>query len=128
MALFQKGQSGNPSGKPKGAERRARDAISEREYVAGDGKTYLGKDIALQVLVDIATSHSEKARDRVSASKEVLDRTLGRTTQIIEHDGSLQINKPRALPRGLSLEELELLASLDEDSGDESVSDELSSE
>lgn len=128
MALWQKGQSGNPSGKRKGAERRAQDAIAERSYVAGDGKTYMGKDIALQVLVDIATSKKEKARDRVSASKEVLDRTMGRTTQIVEHDGELHINKPKSLPRGLSLEELELLASLDEDSGDESVSDEVNSE
>jgi len=121
---FQPGQSGNPSGRPKGLEKRAQEAIALRTYKAADGITYLGQEIALQVLVDIATNTQAKDRDRVAASQALLDRTIGRPKQSIEHDGELTVNRTVVqLPADLTDEQLEVLAKLDEGLSDDDRTD-----
>lgn len=111
--LWKKGQSGNPAGPRKGAEKRAQEAIALRTYVAADGVTYEGKDIAMQVLVDIATSKTEKARDRSTAALALLDRTFGRPVPLLDNGDTMVVGAYK-LPRALTDEELEVLARLDD--------------
>ena len=112
------GQSGNPAGPRKGAEKRAQEAIALRTYVAANGVTYEGKDIAMQVLVDIATDSEEKARDRSRAAMALLDRTFGRPVPLLD-GGDTMVMGAYKLPRGLTDEELEVLAKLDDGISDD---------
>lgn len=116
---FQKGVSGNPGGREKGAKGRARDALARREYTAADGQTYTGTNIALHVLIDIATNLKEKARDRSDAASKLLDRAEGRPDQRVDVAGDLTIGGPAAVMAPLTAEQLEALAVLDEGLGDD---------
>ena len=63
---FKPGQSGNPSGRPKGVASQA------RQLTKGD-PTQL-----LRVLLSIAKSEAVKPSDRIAAAKEFLDRGWGK--------------------------------------------------
>jgi hypothetical protein len=117
---FKPGQSGNPGGREKGAERRAKEALERREYIARDGQKYTGRDIPLQVLIDIATNEKEKARDRAAASIALLDRTEGKPRQAVDVTGDVQLNSvPASALRPLTEEQLAALAVVDEGLGDD---------
>ncbi len=90
---FVKGQSGNPGGREKGAERRAKEAADGRTYTAKNGETYKGTDALLHVLLDIAFDVSEKARDRVSAAGMYLDRAHGKAKQAVDVTGALDVDQ-----------------------------------
>lgn len=117
---FKPGQSGNPGGREKGAERRAKEALERREYFARDGVRYTGREIPLQVLIDIATNEKEKARDRVAASIALLDRTEGKPRQAVDLAGDVQVSGvPPSAMRPLTEEQLHALAIVDEGLGDD---------
>lgn len=71
------GQSGNPSGRPKGIARQARELV-------GDDPHRL-----LQVLLAVAEDEGAKDSDRIAASREYLDRAWGKSLAFdpVSHDG-----------------------------------------
>jgi hypothetical protein len=81
---FVRGQSGNPGGRKRGAERRFRDVAEARVYTAKDGTEYTGLDAMAHVLLDIAYDHREGARDRLAAVSTYVDRGWGRVKQEVE--------------------------------------------
>lgn len=72
---FQPGQSGNPSGRPKGIAAKAREII-------GNDPTEL-----LEVFLEIAYDPSQKAADRRAAAEALLDRAYGKTPSYAPVDG-----------------------------------------
>jgi hypothetical protein len=84
VAKFVKGQSGNPSGRP-------RKAIAD---LSAEARRY-GK-MALAALVDILANGEE--RNRVACAKEILDRGYGRPVQAI--DMVLMTKKLREMSTG----------------------------
>jgi hypothetical protein len=86
---FQPGQSGNPGGRVKGAEARAREIASSREYVADNGEKYTGAEAMLHVLIDIAVDKDEKSRERIAAANSVLDRVEGKPKQAVDVTGTM---------------------------------------
>ena len=73
MALqpFKPGQSGNPGGRPK--------AVSKvRELIDAEGE-----DLVIN-LIAIARDPKESAKERISATKELLDRWLGKAPQQLD--------------------------------------------
>ncbi len=74
----------NAAGRMKGVERRFREVAESREYVAADGNTYRGLDALAHVLLDIAFSKEEQARDRRTAVDSYADRGWGKAKQTIE--------------------------------------------
>ena len=65
---WQPGQSGNPGGRPKGAARRAREAVGN------DPNT------VYEVFRTILFDESEKTADRINVGKELLDRGWGKSS------------------------------------------------
>lgn len=63
---FQKGQSGNPSGRPKGIARQARDLIND------------DPQRLLNVLLEVAEDPKAKRLERVTAVNAYLDRAYGK--------------------------------------------------
>ncbi len=86
---FKPGQSGNPGGRQKGVEARAREIANSRSYVADDGQTYTGTEAMLHVLIDIAVDKEEKSRERIAAANSVLDRTDGKPKQAVDVTGTM---------------------------------------
>ena len=72
---FKPGQSGNPSGRPKGIAAKAREII-------GDDPTEL-----LEVFLEIAHNPAEKAADRKAAAEALLDRAYGKAPSFAPVDG-----------------------------------------
>ena len=72
---FKPGQSGNPSGRPKGIAAKAREII-------GDDPTEL-----LEVFLEIAHNPAEKAADRKAAAEALLDRAYGKSPSYAPVDG-----------------------------------------
>ena len=67
LVQWKPGQSGNPSGRPKGIASKA------RELVNNDPKRLL------EVLLSVAEDSKAKPGDRISATREFLDRAWGRS-------------------------------------------------
>ncbi len=77
--MFQKGVSGNPGGRPKGLQKRVRQACGQ------DGKALV------EMLLKIAHDTEESTRNRLVAIKELLDRGWGKPVQ--ELSGTVDVPK-----------------------------------
>lgn len=74
MGRFQKGQSGNPGGRPK-----------EVGHIRDLARAHT--DAAMRTLVEIAQDGGAPPAARVAASTALLDRGWGKPTQPIDGDG-----------------------------------------
>lgn len=72
---WQKGQSGNPGGRPKGIAAKAREII-------GNDPSEL-----LDVFLEIARDPKQKATDRRAAAESLLDRAYGKAPSFAPVDG-----------------------------------------
>jgi hypothetical protein len=70
---FEKGRSGNPTGRPKGSVGFA----SRARQKTRDGRT------VLEFLVAVVTNPTERTADRLAAAKMLLDRMYGRADQTL---------------------------------------------
>lgn len=78
------GQTGNPGGRPRGVERRAREAVEARSYTDANGVEHSGVDALMAVYLDVAFSKEAKPRERVDAATAALDRGWGKAKQIVQ--------------------------------------------
>lgn len=86
---FQRGNSGNPGGRPKGIERAVRDAINRREFTDVAGVTYKGLDAVLARLLEMLFAKGTAPRDAVAVAKEIFDRGFGKAKQSLELTGDV---------------------------------------
>ena len=73
---FEKGKSGNPSGRPK---------------ISGDARAMLkaATPAAVKLLVDTLNNTNEKTETRVKCAETVLDRVYGKANQPIDFGGEI---------------------------------------
>lgn len=86
---FKPGQSGNPDGRLKGVEKRARAVIEARSYKAHDGQTYTGLEALIHLYLDIAFDETQMAKDRLKAGETAVDRGFGKVKESVEVTGGI---------------------------------------
>lgn len=86
---FKPGQSGNPSGKPKGVEHSSTRLKRLLEFVQKAENPFTGKDEEFTVAekMDLAMILKAQAGD-VAAYREIIDRLEGKAKQPVEHSGN----------------------------------------
>ncbi|WP_378955677.1 DUF5681 domain-containing protein [Pelosinus sp. sgz500959] len=103
---FQKGQSGNPGGRPA---KKAELAVSCREMTP---------DI-LQTIQGIIANNEAKDADRISASRLVLEYGFGRPSQTVEVDVSTKVEEMSDEQRRARIRELQAKAAIDIETDDD---------
>ena len=81
--LWKKGQSGNPTGRPK-RNRAITQYISEK---TADGKKLIDE------LLKLSVNEDARDRDRIKAIEMLLERGFGKAVQQIEHGGEVSVTK-----------------------------------
>ena len=84
---FEKGQSGNPGGRPK----------TDRDFVS---LARARCEEALNVLTDIMKDPKASAPARVAAASILLDRGYGKAVQQLKHEGEMSQNFAEMLREG----------------------------
>lgn len=97
---FKPGQSGNPSGRPKGVAAKARELIEDDPAPL------------LKVFLAVARSPKAKSADRITAAREYLDRAYGKAPAFAPVEGGDPLDRD-AIDRGIE-EALDELAALRE--------------
>lgn len=100
---FQKGQSGNPGGPPKGILRELREKHHDDVFRIVDE------------LVKMALNPDVEPKHRIAASKEALDRIVGRPQQKVELSGEVAHTADAERMPELTNEQLLALAALDDE-------------
>lgn len=121
------GQSGNPGGRSRGAERIAREVAETRSYTDAAGTVHTGAAAMIAVLMDLALDTHGKSRDRREAAVAVLDRGWGRPKQTVDIKGDAVAAAPPKMP-ALTEEQLRALAVLDAGITDEAAVDDEASD
>jgi hypothetical protein len=107
---FQKGQSGNPSGRPKGSKSRSAIVKYWLEATQKYSNPITNK-LELLELADIITlAQIEKAKEGdTSAYKELMDSAYGKVDQNVNLNADISTNKVDIDYTKLSIEELQIL-------------------
>ena|SRR6478672_9704053 len=79
MAQFQKGQSGNPGGRPK--------VVGEVQELARSHTT-----AAIKTLAEIMQNEKAPCPARVAAASAILDRGYGKASQNLHHSGDMNLS------------------------------------
>jgi len=80
--LWKPGQSGNPSGRPKGV-------ASIREYILS--RTKNGEELA-EMMLEVARG-AEEIRDKMTAIRWLSDYGFGKPSENVEHTGTITIEQ-----------------------------------
>lgn len=107
---FQKGQSGNPNGRPKGSKSRSAIVKYWLEATQKYSNPITNK-LELLELADIITlAQIEKAKEGdTSAYKELMDSAYGKVDQNVNLNADISTNKVDIDYTKLSIEELQIL-------------------